>query len=447
MFRGLLLLVFGVLGTFCSITANSDSLSEALAKAYWSNPSLLAARAKLRSFDEKVSEARSGRRPKLSLDLDIGEKRIDTGKGWQNRTPRGASINIEQNLFDGWRTKWNIDRANEEVFEHRARLLVVEQNVLMEAVTAYMDVLRDEAVLKLNQSNELVLRRQLEASKDRFEVGEVTRTDVAQAEARLSRAIADKIQANGFLSMSRAAYRMTIGDHPGTLKSVGAVKGLPKNKQQSILLAKYNNPEILMLTHQERGAKSAIKKAEGALYPTIDLDGEIKRKDEATSRTSISEEASIIATISLPLYEGGAVSARIRSAKQDWAHARRNLDLAMSKVEQDAAQSWESYVTSKARVDALSSEVRAAQIALDGVKQEAEVGSRSVLDVLDAGQEVLDARVNLVRARRKVTVAGYRLRRSVGSLIGAKLNLGVKLYDPLKYYDRTKDRLFGRSIN
>ena len=447
MFRGILLLVFGVFATFCSIKANSESLTEALGKAYWSNPSLQAARAKLRSFDEKVSEAKSGWRPKLSLDFDIGKKRIDSGKGWQNRTPRTGSINVEQSLFDGWRTKWNVDRANEEVFEQRAQLLVVEQNILFEAVTAYMDVIRDEAVLKLNQNNELVLRRQLEASRDRFEVGEITRTDVAQAEARLSRAIADKIQANGFLSMSRAAYRRIIGDHPGTLKDVPLVKELPRDKQESISLAKFNNPEILRLIHQEKGAKFAIKKAEGELYPTIDLDGEIKRKDEATSRTSSSEEASIIATISLPLYEGGGVSARIRSAKQNWVHKRRNLDVAVSKVEQDAAQSWESYVTSKARVEALSSEVRAAQIALDGVKQEAEVGSRSVLDVLDAGQEVLDARVSLVRARREVTVASYRLRRSVGTLIGSKLNLGVKLYDPLIYYERAKDSWFGKSIN
>ena len=447
MFRGVLLLVFGVFGTFCSIEVNSETLTEALAKAYWSNPSLQAARAKLRSFDEKVSEAKSGWRPKLSLDFDIGRKRIDSGKGWQNRTPRTSSINIEQNLFDGWRTKWKVNGANEEVFEQRAQLLVVEQNVLFEAVTAYMDVIRDEAVLKLNQNNELVLRRQLEASKDRFEVGEVTRTDVAQAEARLSRAVADKIQAKGFLSMSRAAYRRIIGDHPGTLKNVELVKGLPKNKQQSISLAKFNNPDILRLIHQERGAKFAIKKAEGGLYPTIDLDGEIKRKDEASSPTSISEEASIIATISLPLYEGGAVSARIRSAKQNWSYARRNLDLVVSKVEQDAAESWESYITSKARVNALASEVRAAKIALDGVKQEAEVGSRSVLDVLDAGQEVLDASVSLVRARREVTVASFRLRRSVGTLVGSKLNLGVKLYDPLIYYERRKESWFGKSIN
>tara|TARA_Y100001936_G_C16005727_1_gene630543 strand:- start:484 stop:1392 length:909 start_codon:yes stop_codon:yes gene_type:complete len=296
-----------------------------------------------------------------------------------------------------------------------------------------MDVLRDKAVFSLNLSNESLVKRQLEATRDRFDVGEVTRTDVAQSEARLSRATADRIQAKGFLSISRARYRRVIGDHPGTLKPAPAVEGLPKSEREAITLAKNNNPEIRKLIHRSRGARLAIKRAEADLYPTVDIEGNIKRKDEATSRTSSSEETSIIATISIPLYKGGAVSSRIRAAKQNWAYERRNLDIAIWKIEQETSQSWQEYKTAKARVKALSSEVRAAKIALNGVEQEARVGSRSVLDVLDAGQELLDARVNLVKAQREVTVSGFKLRRSIGTLFASKMDLGIKLYDPKLY--------------
>ena len=447
MFRGVLLISLGFFILFDPSHVISETLKGAIAKAYLSNPLLQATRAKLRSIDEGVSQAKSGWRPKLNLELDAGQKRVDSGKGWENRTPRTGSLSIEQSLFDGWRTKWDVENAKQAVFEQRAQLTLIEQNVLFEAVNVYMDVLRDKAVFSLNLSNESVVKRQLEATKDRFDVGEVTRTDVAQSEARLSRATADRIQAKGLLSMSRARYRRVIGDHPGTLKPAPAVEGLPKSEREAITLAKRNNPEILKLVHRSEGARLAIKRAEGGLYPTVDIEGNFKRKDEATSTTSSSEETSIIATISIPLYKGGAVSSRIRAAKQNWAYERRNLDVAIWKIEQETSQSWQEHETPKARVKALSSEVRAARIALDGVEQEAGVGSRSVLDVLDAGQELLDARVNLVKAQREVTVSGFKLRRSIGTLFASKMDLGIKLYDPKLYQEHQEDKLFGKTLN
>ena len=447
MFRGVLLISLGVFVLFDPSHVISETLKGAIAKAYLSNPLLQATRAKLRSIDEGVSQAKSGWRPKFNLDLDAGQKRVDSGKGWENRTPRTGSLSIEQNLFDGWRTKWDVENAKQAVLQQRAQLTLIEQNVLFEAVNVYMDVLRDKAVFSLNLSNESVVKRQLEATRDRFDVGEVTRTDVAQSEARLSRATADRIQAKGFLAMSRARYRRVIGDLPGTLNPAPAVEGLPKSEREAISLAKKNNPEILKFVHRSKGARSAIKRAEGGLYPTVDIEGNFKRKDEATSRTSSSEETSIIATISIPLYKGGAVSSRIRAAKQNWAYERRNLDVAIWKIEQETSQSWQEHKTAKARVKALSSEVRAARIALDGVEQEAGVGSRSVLDVLDAGQELLDARVNLVKAQREVTVSGFKLRRSIGTLFASKMDLGIKLYDPKLYLENQEDKLFGKTLN
>ncbi|MBK18884.1 MAG: type I secretion protein TolC [Rhodospirillaceae bacterium] len=447
------LLAFSVIcGISHSLSASAETLKEALAKAYLGNPNLEAARAELRSVDEGVPEALSGWRPTLTLDYDIGKSRNfvpNTTSSFgesQNRTPKTASVSVEQNVFNGWRTESGIESAEQAVLSQRAQLLSTEQRIMLDTGTSYMDVIRDEAVLKLNQSNERVLRRQLEATRDRFEVGEVTRTDVAQAESRLSRAIADRIQAEGALTISRAAYRSVVGDFPGTLGSASPLGGLPANKTEAMSFAKAGNPDVKVAQHNERSAKTAIKSAEGALYPSVDIEGELTRRDQLSSPDSRTEEASITASFSVPLYQAGGVSARIRAAKQSWSQARKDLDAAIRTAVQEAAQSWERYATARAQLDAFTAEVRAAEIALEGVKQEAQVGSRTVLDVLDAEQELLDARVSLVRARRDVTVASLEVRRAVGTLVASKLDLGVKLYDPSINYKNARDRWFGTSI-
>lgn len=428
------------------ITASAETLKEALAKAYLSNPTLLSARAKLRATDEGVPKAISGWRPTLSFGYDIGKSKKSSAGVSQNRTPKTGSVSLDQNLFNGWRTQSGIASAEQAVLSQRARLASTEQSIMLDAGTAYMNVIRDGAVLKLNQANELVLGRQLEATRDRFEVGEVTRTDVAQAESRLSRAKADRIESEGSLTISRAGYRSIIGDFPGTLKSVGPLENLPATKDEAIASAKAGNPDVVAALHDERAAKTAIKTAEGALYPTLDLEGELTRRDQATSPTSRTEAASITASVSVPIYQAGAVSAKIRSAKQTWSQERRDLDAAIRTAVQEAAQSWERYATARAQVNAFAAEVRAAEIALEGVKQEAQVGSRTVLDVLDAEQELRDARVSLVRARRDVTVASFQVRRAVGTLAASKLTLSVELYDPSKNYKTYRDRWFGTSI-
>ena len=429
----------------CAI-ASADSLKNVLARAYLSNPILQAARAKLRAKDEEVAEAVSGWRPKVTFKYDLEKSKIDPGSGTQNRTPRTGSITVKQNLFNGWRTQLSVKKAEETVLGQRAELASTEQKVLLEAGTAYTDVIRDRAVLKLNKSNKRVLRRQLQATKDRFDVGEVTITDVAQAESRLSRAIAEGIKAQGTLTISRAVYKNVIGDFPVDLKDASPLRGLPSNREEAIALARGNNPKIKKAIYNERMSKIAIKNSEGALYPTIDLEGEISRRDQTSSETNSAEEASIKATFSFPLYQSGAASARIRSAKATWNQERRNLDAAIRLTIQETSQSWERHVTAKAQVTAFASAVRAAEIALEGVKQEAKVGSRTVLDVLDAEQELMDARVSLIRARRNITVASMELRQSIGTLIASKMKLDVKLYDPKKYYIRSRDRWSGTTV-
>ena len=207
-----------------------------------------------------------------------------------------------------------------------------------------------------------------------------------------------------------------------------------------------NNPKIKKANYSERTSKIAIKNTEGALYPSIDLEGELTRRDQTSSETNSAEEASIKATFSFPLYQSGAASARIRSAKATWNKERRNLDASIRLTVQETSQSWERYVTAKAQVTAFASAVRAAEIALEGVKQEAKVGSRTVLDVLDAEQELMDARVSLIRARRNIAVASMELRQSIGTLIASKMKLDVKLYDPKKYSNLSRDRWSGTTV-
>ena len=350
---------------------SAQSLEEALAKAYLNNPTLRAARAELRATDEGVAQAQSGWRPTLELGYDIGKEYSDSsgGSNWsagsQNRTPRSGSVTLEQNIFQGFRTVAGTERAEEIVKAERARLASTEQQVLLDAATAYMDVVRDEAVLNLNVNNERVLKRQLEATRDRFEVGEVTRTDVAQAESRLSSAIADRIQAEGALVRSRA---------------------------------------------------------------------------------SRSDGASVTAQLTVPLYQAGAVSSRIRQAKQTWSQQRLLLEAAVRDATQAATDAWKRLETARAQIAAFTAAVRAGEIALEGVRQEAQVGSRTVLDVLDAEQELLNARVSLVRAERDAVVASVDLRQAVGTLLASDLNLPVEKYDPEKNYRAVRDRWFGTGI-
>lgn len=431
--------------------ANAETLREALAKAYLNNPTLLAARARLRAVDEGVSEAISGWRPTVTFNYDIGKTHRDsTGTGSvsggdQNFTPRTANISLDQNIYRGGRTVAETKQAEQNVLAQRARLATTEQEVMLAAGTAYMDVLRDEAVLRLNQNNERVLRRQLEATRDRFQVGEVTRTDVAQAESRLARATADRIQSEGDLATSRAEYRDVIGDFPGTLEPAKSLGKMPSSQEDAISQARGNSPEVLSARFDERAAAEAIKVQTGALLPTVDLEADATRQNDTTSDDSRTDRETINLEFTIPLYQGGAVSSRIREAKQTHSQRRRELDAAIRSAIADGTTAWEEYQTSIAQIEALSAGVRAATIALEGVRQESQVGSRTVLDVLDAEQELLNARVSLVGAQRDEVVASMDVRRRIGTLQASDLDLGVPTYDFKAYYNRIRNKWFGWS--
>ncbi|MDP6574238.1 MAG: TolC family outer membrane protein [Rhodospirillales bacterium] len=428
--------------------AHGQTIDEALATAYLNNPILEAGRAGLRATDEQVPQALANWRPSVDVEGDISRAQTfsnarTSGDKDQIRTPRGVALNITQPLFRGFRTEAEIREAENTVSAERYRLLATEQGVLLDAATAYMDVVRDQAVLGLNVSNEQVLQRQLEATRDRFQVGEITRTDVSQAEARLAGASADRVQAEGDLEAARAAYRNVVGQAPEKLSAPDAPAAGPTDKKDAIATARKDNPNVLAALFDERAARDRVDGVRGELLPNLDLSGKLSRDLESASNTSRVNEKSIKATLSIPLYQSGAVHSRLREARQTVGRERLESEQARRDAEEDATRWWEMLMTARARVESFSAQVDANGIALEGVEREAAVGARTVLDILDAEQELLDSRVNLVGARRDEIVATFALTAAIGQLTARHLNLPVEYYDPGRHYRKVRDKWVG----
>ncbi|MFT5182374.1 MAG: outer membrane protein [Alphaproteobacteria bacterium] len=440
----------GVWG-FSSPSAQAETLAEALAEAYQTNPDLTAERSRVRAVDEQVPQALSNWRPQVTLSGRYGVRTLDrkTGAGVESdRTdqPQSVGLSISQNLFRGFRTQAETERAENRVAAARSNLIGTEQSVLLEGVVGYVTVLRDTAVLELRVNNVGVIEQQLQATRDRFEVGELTRTDVAQAESRLARAVADRTTAEANFETSRAAYRKAIGRDPVALQQPDLPPNLPQSEADTLAAAAENNPDVVFADFNERAARSDIELREGELLPTLTLDATIDRdKDIAGSDVRDTEKA-ITARLSVPLYQSGAVYSRIREAKQTASQRLSELALRKREAEQEASDSWEDFRAAQARITAFESEVRAQEVAFEGVQQEAQVGSRTVLDVLDAEQELLDSRVNLVSARRDLIVSGYALLSAIGKLTAQDLSLNVDVYDPTHNFGAVRGKLFGSDI-
>lgn len=432
--------------------AVGQTLDDALAAAYLNNPRLLGGQAELRAVNEAVPQALSGWRPSVELSGSAGFSRnsADSGgpTGWDTETRRirQAELAVRQPLYRGGRTVAGVERAENEVLGQRAQLTDTEQAVLFDAVTAYMDVWRDEAVLRLNVNNEEVLQRQLRATLDRFEVGEITRTDVAQAEARLSRVTAQRIDAEAQLRTSRALFREVTGIPAGTLTAPPSPDGLPESEPQAAEEAQLANPRVIAAGFFERAAERAIRQQLGELYPELNLRGAVNEGRDLSGRGTKSRSASLLAELSFPLYQQGLVSSQVREARQVNSQRRLEMEQARRAVEQEAIAAWEALQSARAQIRSFESEIAAAEIALEGVREEATVGARTVLDVLDQEQELLDAQVNLVRAQRDDIVAGYRLLGAVGRLTATDLGLEVPLYDPETDYRAVRNLWFGLSV-
>ena len=422
--------------------ADAETLLEAMALAYTNNPRLQAQRASLRATDEQFPQALSGHRPNVSITLEAGKTSTRTVGGTfntkANLSPRSGTITYQQPIFRGLRTLFDTRRARATIMQARAQLVVVEQDILFQTVTAFMNVVRDQAVLQLNVSNEQVLRRQLRATRDRFQVGEVTRTDVSQAQARVAQAQATRTQAEGTLQISRANYRRIVGRVPGKLRKQSRGIRIPGALPGVIAIATREAPNLVAARFGEIAARHNVKLIAGELLPRINLNASLSRSLGTSSRSSRNSSGSITGQLVIPLYQAGLTSSRIRQAKQIVLQRHQDIIEARRAAIEAATQAWHGLQTARAQIRAFQSAARANAIALDGVRQEAAAGLRTVLDVLDAEQELLDARVNLVRAERDEFVAAFQVYQAMGRLTAANLKLPVRKYDPTSYSRRVK---------
>lgn len=427
--------------------ASAESLEEALIKAYQSNPTLEAGRASLRATDEEVSQALSNWRPNVSLSGEAGFRDLDTDQNGtetdNSLTPYTVGAEVVQPLYRGGRTVAETDRAESRIRAARAALRSSEQDVLLQVATAYFNVLRDTAVVELNQNNVRVLERQLEATRDRFSVGEVTRTDVSQAEARLAGSKADLISAQGNLANTRAQYERLVGNKPDNLEIPNPLSGLPTSVTDVLVIAQEQHPDVVQAQYTEDAAKSDIRLSEGSLYPEVNLSAGVQRAYEASQEDLTADSAEILAQVTVPLYQKGAVYSSVRAAKQTAGQARVQVDEARRAVIENATSSWETLVTARASIESQQAQVSSAEVALDGVQREASVGSRTVLDVLDQEQELLQARVNLVGSRRDAAVAEFQVKAAMGALNAQVLGLPVEIYDTESNYNKVKDQWWG----
>ena len=429
--------------------AQAGTLTDAFVKAYQTNPQLAAQRAALRATDEDVSKAIAQWRPTVTVNANYSKVKTDLKQDPNpmisgiNQEPWQAGVTAEQTLFAGGRILAQRRQADARVEQGRAILHQTEQGVFIDTVTAFMDVVRDEAVLKLNEQNITLLKKQLEASRARFEVGEITRTDVAQSEAALARGEAQLISAQASLKASRLAYERVVGEPPDDLVSPIDAPPMPDSEDTALGLGKQLNPDLIAARENEHATGYAIDFAVGQMLPTVSVQASYNRNGQDSAPQSIGNEAVVTGVITWPLYQGGAEWANIRQAKELNSQARLTVLDVERAVNQGVSNAWEGLRAAKSSTVANSSQVKAEQLAFEGVQQELEVGSRTTLDVLNEQQTLLNAQVALVRSQHDEVVAGYQLLASVGKLTAKELGLPVQLYDPSENYDMQTWRPFG----
>jgi outer membrane protein len=427
----------------------AETLGEALVDAYANNPQILAERALLRATDENVPQALAGWRPTVQFTGSGGREHQDNNPpsvispGGTNLTPLAADVNVTQPIYNGGRTVALTAQAEKTVEAERARYVATEEATFLSVAQAYLDVVRDQATLELSINNEQVLRRQLEATSDQFRVGAVTRTDVAQAEARLAGATASRLQAEGNLQVSRANYERAVGHPPEALAQPSLRPTLPVTRDDAVAMAAGKNPNVIAALFTEDAARDFVDATRAQLLPSLALVGDANRSRETSFRGLETTTYSVIARVTVPLYEGGAIYSQTRQATETVGQRLGQTDDARRAAIQGATQAFEQVTSGRAQVVSLQSTIRAAEIALDGVRQEATVGSRTVLDVLNAEQELFTDQVQLVTAQHDVAVAEFTLASQIGQLTAADLKLPVALYDVDRHYRSVREKWIG----
>jgi outer membrane protein len=430
--------------------AAAQSLKEALASAYRYNPRLDAERARLRATDEEVPRAISGYRPTITGSADVAYQRTETKPSSPNDGelhPRGYALNVVQPIFRGFRTINSVREAEAVVRAGRETLRTVEQSVLLEAVTAYSDVVRDQAIVRLRENNVTVLSRELRATQDRFSVGEVTRTDVAQAQARRSRSVSALDLAKANLKTSRATFERVVGTPPSNVSEPAVPKKmLPATLDQAVSLAQRENPAVVAALYREQASRHTVDRIWGEMLPEVRLEGTYSRRFDPSRNTDESETTQVVGRLSVPIYQAGEVHARVRQAKHTHVSRLQEVEQARSETQAAAVAAWSRLQASEAQLQSDLAQVDANRTALAGVREEEKVGQRTLLDVLNAEQELLDAEVALTTTRRDVIVNAYSLLSAVGRLQVQDLGVVSKAYDPEVHYHQVRRAWWGLSI-
>jgi outer membrane protein len=435
-----------------SSLARAETLDGALAQAYRNNPQLNAQRASLRAVDENVSQALAGFRPRVTGSIDSGYQHYESttiasgvfAKTNNNISPRGGTVGLVQTVFNGFRTGNQTRQAESQVLAGRETLRNTEQTVLLDAATAYMNVMRDSAILDLQRRNVQVLQEQLKQTRDRFNVGEVTKTDVAQSESRLAAAQSQVLGAEATFRASQAAYRRIVGAEPVNLRSGMPVDRFsPRSLEASVDLGWKDHPTVTAAQYTVDAAQHAVKVAEGALYPTVTLESNVQKRWDLAPGSIDQLTGTVLGRVNVPLYQGGSEYSVIRQTKETFGQRRIELDLARDQVRATVVQSWTQLEATKAQIIAAQAQVTATEVALNGVREEARVGQRTTLDVLNAQQELVNARVALVTAQRDRVVASFTLLAAVGRLSPQVLGLPTETYDARVHYHQIRDQWFG----
>jgi outer membrane protein len=435
----------------------ADTIEGALVQAYQGNPQLNAQRAQVRSTDETVPQALSGYRPKVAVSASAGYQYMDAlslqGSTPQQKVitdlhgptpPRSAGVTVTQTLYNGNQTANRTRAAEAQVSGSREALRVLEEGVLFSAASIYMDYLRDSATVEVNKSNVRVLEQTLKQTRDRFNVGEVTRTDVAQSEAQLAAGKTQELQSESQLNTTRSNYRRIIGSEPQNLAPGSPVdRFLPRTLQQAVDISLIENPNVTAAMYGIDVNFLTVKVNEGALLPTVSLQASALQQYDTTTVAQRTFTAGVTTNLTVPLYQGGSEYSLIRQSKENLAQQRLTLEQTRDQTRANTVTAWGQLEAGKAQVISAQSQVTASEIALNGVREEAKAGQRTTLDVLNAQQALVNARIALVTAQHDRVVASYSVLQAVGRLQPQVLGLNTTIYDPSVHYHQVRDSWFG----
>ncbi len=435
-----------------STRAEPVTLEQAWAQAYRNNPSLEAQRASLRAVDEQVSQALSNWRPSIDASGSVGrtEQYAPELAPFEDSrfsgTARSYGVQVKQPLFRGFRTTAETEAAEKQVLAGRAKLESAEQQLFIDTATAYLGVLRDEEALRLERNHESVLEDKLNETTVRAQVGELTQTDVRQAQSRLARAHVARFQAESTLTQDRASYLRIVGTEPDKLQTPSLALGAPVTLADVFHEAETHNPDVLSAQYAVDEADAEIRLNRGSLLPEVDLIGQSQRSyGQDITLPGREDTSEVLVQLTVPLYRSGTDYSKTRAAEQTKSQRKDELDDARHKSHETAENGWQALMTAQAALDADKGEVDAAARALEGVKEENKVGTRTTLDVLNAEQELLDAEIDQVKSQHDRDLAVLQIRQAEGTMTASNLRLPVEPYDPTRHYEDVRNKWIGFS--